>query len=112
MNIHIDEYPCWTRLCQDRARRCPRIPCMETFALGRSGLKVSRLALGCMSYGSSAWRPWVLDEEAARPFLKRALELGISFFDTADMYSLGKSEEIVGRALKDFAKRTDVVIAT
>ncbi len=85
---------------------------METIRLGGSGLVVSRLALGCMSYGSSAWRPWVLDEEAARPFLRRALELGITFFDTADMYSLGKSEEVVGRAIRDFARRTDVVLAT
>jgi aryl-alcohol dehydrogenase-like predicted oxidoreductase len=85
---------------------------METIRLGASGLKVSRLALGCMSYGSSAWRPWVLDEEAARPFLRRALELGITFFDTADMYSLGRSEEVVGKAIRDFAKRTDVVLAT
>jgi aryl-alcohol dehydrogenase (NADP+) len=85
---------------------------VETVPLGRSGLKVSRLALGCMSYGSSAWRAWVLDEEASRPFIKRALELGITFFDTADMYSLGRSEEILGRALKDFARRTDVVVAT
>src|SRR5262249_21008580 len=108
MNIHVHEYPCSRRPCQARVARCRSIARMETVALGRSGLKVSRLALGCMSYGSSAWRPWVLDEEAARPFLRRALELGITFFDTADMYSLGRSEEVVGRALKDFAKRTDV----
>jgi aryl-alcohol dehydrogenase (NADP+) len=65
-----------------------------------------------MTYGSSKWRPWVLDEEASRPFFKRALELGINFFDTADMYSLGVSEEVTGRALKDFASRDEVVIAT
>lgn len=65
-----------------------------------------------MTYGSSQWRDWVLDEEASRQFIRRALELGINFFDTADMYSLGASEEVVGRALKDFAKREEVVIAT
>ena len=65
-----------------------------------------------MTYGTSAWRPWVLDEAESRPFLKRALDLGINFFDTADMYSLGMSEEVVGRALKEFARRDQVVIAT
>ena len=65
-----------------------------------------------MSYGNPKWRTWVLDEEAGRPFVKRALELGINFFDTADMYSLGVSEEVTGRALKDFASREEVVIAT
>ncbi len=65
-----------------------------------------------MTYGTSKWRPWVLDEEPSRPFIRRALELGINFFDTADMYSLGVSEEVVGRALKDFAPRDKVVIAT
>jgi len=85
---------------------------MEYTNLGKSGLKVSRLCLGMMSYGDPKWRPWVLDEESGRPFVKRALEVGINFFDTADMYSLGVSEEITGRALKDFAKRDDVVIAS
>jgi aryl-alcohol dehydrogenase (NADP+) len=85
---------------------------MEYTRLGKSGLKVSRICLGCMTYGSSKWRDWVLDEEAARPFIQRALEVGINFFDTADMYSEGKSEEVVGRALKDFARREEVVIAT
>jgi aryl-alcohol dehydrogenase-like predicted oxidoreductase len=85
---------------------------MEYTRLGRTGLKVSRICLGCMTYGSPAWRPWVLDEEASRPFLRRALDLGINFFDTADLYSLGVSEEVVGRALKEFARREDVVIAT
>ncbi|MDZ7703601.1 MAG: aldo/keto reductase [Trueperaceae bacterium] len=80
--------------------------------LGRSGLKVSRICLGTMSYGTPDWRPWVLPEAESRPFLQRALELGINFFDTADMYSLGVSEEVVGRALKDFARRDEVVIAT
>ena len=65
-----------------------------------------------MTYGTPKWRPWVLDEEASRPFVRRALEGGINFFDTADMYSLGVSEEVTGRALKDFARRDQVVIAT
>jgi aryl-alcohol dehydrogenase (NADP+) len=65
-----------------------------------------------MSYGSKAWRPWILEEDTARPFIQRALELGITFFDTADMYSIGRSEEILGRALRDFARRDDVVVAT
>jgi aryl-alcohol dehydrogenase-like predicted oxidoreductase len=85
---------------------------MEYVRLGNTGLKVSRLCLGCMTYGTSKWRPWVLDEEASRPFIKRALEHGINFFDTANMYSLGASEEVLGRALKDHAKRHEVVIAT
>ncbi len=85
---------------------------MEYVNLGNTGLKVSRLCLGCMSYGTSKWREWVLDEDAARPYFKRALEAGINFFDTADMYSQGVSEEVTGRALKDFARRDQVVIAT
>jgi aryl-alcohol dehydrogenase (NADP+) len=85
---------------------------MEYTRLGNSGLKVSRLCLGMMSYGSTNWREWVLPEDAARPFVKRALELGITFFDTADVYSLGVSEEITGRALRDFARRDQVIIAT
>jgi aryl-alcohol dehydrogenase-like predicted oxidoreductase len=85
---------------------------MNYTRLGKTGLKVSRICLGCMTYGTPQWRDWVLDEEASRPFIRRALELGINFFDTADMYSLGASEEVVGRALKDFAKRDEVVIAT
>jgi 1-deoxyxylulose-5-phosphate synthase len=85
---------------------------MEYVNLGKSGLKVSRLCLGAMTYGSPAWRPWVLDEEESRPFIRRALELGITFFDTADMYSDGMSEEVLGRALKEFARREQVVIAT
>jgi aryl-alcohol dehydrogenase-like predicted oxidoreductase len=85
---------------------------MDYVGLGSTGLKVSRLCLGTMTYGTPKWRPWVLDEETSRPFIKRALEHGINFFDTANMYSLGVSEEVVGRALKDFAKRDDVVIAT
>jgi len=86
---------------------------MEYVNLGKSGLKVSRLCLGAMSYGSSSWRPWILDEEQARPFIRRALELGFNFFDTADMYSVGGSEEVLGRALNDFAPARDrIVIAT
>ena len=85
---------------------------MEYTRLGKSGLKVSRLCLGMMSYGSTDWREWVLPEDAARPFVKRALELGITFFDTADVYSLGVSEVITGRALRDLARRDQVIIAT
>ncbi len=85
---------------------------MDYVRLGTTGLTVSRLCLGTMTYGTPAWRPWVLDEAASRPFIKRALEHGINFFDTANMYSNGASEEVVGRALKDFAKREQVVIAT
>jgi 1-deoxyxylulose-5-phosphate synthase len=71
--------------------------------LGRTGVTVSRLCPGCMSYGDPAWRRWMLDEAAARPFFRRAVELGINFFDTADVYSLGASEEVAGRALPEFA---------
>ncbi len=85
---------------------------MQYVRLGTSGLKVSRICLGAMTYGSSAWRSWVLDEEASRPFLTRAVELGINFFDTADMYSRGASEEVLGRALKKLGKRDQFVIAT
>ncbi|MCZ7544424.1 MAG: aldo/keto reductase [Anaerolineae bacterium] len=85
---------------------------MEYVNLGRTGLKVSRICLGMMTYGTPAWRAWVLDEETSRPIIKRAVELGINFFDTADMYSLGVSEEITGRALRDFTRRDEVVIAT
>ena len=85
---------------------------MDYVRLGASGLKVSRICLGAMTYGDPAWRSWILSEEASRPFIKRALEYGITFFDTADMYSLGMSEEVLGRALKDFASRDQVVVAT
>jgi aryl-alcohol dehydrogenase-like predicted oxidoreductase len=86
---------------------------MQYANLGSTGLKVSRICLGAMTYGSKTWRDWVLEEEESRPLLQRALELGINFFDTADMYSFGVSEEILGRALKDFAPdRERVVIAT
>jgi len=80
--------------------------------LGRTGVTVSRLALGCMSYGNPAWRPWVLTEEQARPFFRRALEAGINFFDTADMYSFGASEEVTGRALREYGRMEEIVLAT
>ena len=85
---------------------------MDYVNLGTTGLKVSRLCLGCMSYGTPSWRPWVLDEQASQPFFRRAIEHGITFFDTADMYSLGVSEEVTGRALKEMARREQMVIAT
>src|SRR3954463_13286060 len=85
---------------------------MQYVNLGRTGLKVSRLCLGTMTYGDPGWRSWVLTETEGRPFIKRALEYGINFFDTADMYSRGVSEEILGRAIRDFGRREDAVIAT
>jgi len=85
---------------------------MEYVQLGRSGLRVSRVCLGCMTYGSSQWRPWVLDEAAARPFFRQAVEAGINFFDTADMYSLGVSEQVTGRALRELTNREETVLAT
>lgn len=87
---------------------------MEYTKLGKTGLDISRICLGCMGFGDSErWtHKWVLDEEASRPVIKKALELGINFFDTANIYSLGASEEIVGKALKDFAKRDEIVLAT
>ncbi|THF84750.1 aldo/keto reductase [Deinococcus sp. KSM4-11] len=85
---------------------------MQYVNLGRSGVKVSRIALGCMSYGDPAWRDWVLPEAQARPFFEKALDLGINFFDTADMYSIGRSEEITGKALRELARRDEIVLAT
>ena len=86
---------------------------MDYVNLGRSGLKVSRICLGCMSYEvTPAERPWHLGEEQARVFIRRALELGINYFDTANMYSSGASEQVLGRALRDFARREEVVVAT
>ena len=86
---------------------------MQYVNLGNSGIKVSRLCLGCMTYGSNKWRPWVLDEEASRPFFRQAWEAGINFFDTADMYSLGASEVVLGNALRELAlPREQVVVAT
>jgi aryl-alcohol dehydrogenase-like predicted oxidoreductase len=87
---------------------------MEFVKLGRTGLDVSRICLGCMTYGDPqrGGHPWSLDEQTSRPFIQRALELGINFFDTANVYSDGSSEEIVGRALRDFARRDEIVLAT
>ena len=87
---------------------------MRYIKLGKSGLDVSPIALGCMTYGEPGrGHPvWSLDEEASRPLIRQAIEAGINFFDTANMYSQGSSEEITGRALKDFAKRDEIVIAT
>lgn len=86
---------------------------MQYVNLGKTGLKVSRLCLGMMTYGSKKWREWVLDEEQAKPFVKRALDVGINFFDTADVYSTGESEKITGNLMKFFGvKRQNVIIAT
>jgi 1-deoxyxylulose-5-phosphate synthase len=86
---------------------------MEYISLGKTGLKVSRICLGCMSYGSAKWRDWVLDEPESIPFFRQALDAGINFFDTADMYSAGASEEVTGRALKKLGvRREQVVVAT
>ncbi|RKH57635.1 aldo/keto reductase [Corallococcus aberystwythensis] len=85
---------------------------MKYANLGHTGLRVSRICLGCMSYGTPKWRPWVLDEEASQPFFRRAVELGVTFFDTANMYSDGVSEEVTGRALRKYAKMDEVVLAT
>ncbi|QAT85344.1 aldo/keto reductase family oxidoreductase [Corallococcus coralloides] len=85
---------------------------MKYANLGHTGLRVSRICLGCMSYGTPKWRPWVLDEEAAQPFFRRAVELGVTFFDTANMYSDGVSEEVTGRALRKYANMDEVVLAT
>ncbi len=86
---------------------------MEYTRFGNTGMTVSKICLGTMTYGTPTERwPWALNEEQSRPFIKKALELGINFFDTADVYTAGASEEVVGRALKDFSKRDDVVLAT
>ena len=85
---------------------------MEYTLLGKTGVTVSRICLGCMSYGTSKWRPWVLDEAEAMPFFRRAVEAGINFFDTADMYSLGVSEEVTGKALREYANLDEIVLAT
>jgi aryl-alcohol dehydrogenase-like predicted oxidoreductase len=85
---------------------------MNYTKLGKTGLKVSRICLGCMSYGLKDEREWGLDEEQSRPFIKRAIELGINFFDTANMYGTGRSEQVLGQAVRDFAKRDELVIAT
>ncbi len=85
---------------------------MDYVNLGQTGLKVSRICLGMMTYGTSQWRPWVLDEADARPIVQSAVELGVNFFDTADMYSAGASEELTGKFLREFTRRDEVVIAT
>jgi 1-deoxyxylulose-5-phosphate synthase len=88
---------------------------METTRLGTTGLKISRLALGCMSYGDAAVEgahPWALNDDAAQPFFRQAVELGITFWDTANTYQAGTSEELVGRAIKRYARREDIVLAT
>jgi aryl-alcohol dehydrogenase-like predicted oxidoreductase len=85
---------------------------MEQVRLGATGLKVSRLCLGCMTYGSPEWRSWVLDMEQSKPFFQAAVEKGITFFDTANVYSIGASEEVTGRWLKEFARREEIVVAT
>ncbi|WP_138493548.1 aldo/keto reductase [Paenibacillus pinistramenti] len=87
---------------------------MDYIKFGNTGMDVSRICLGCMSFGEArpGWHQWVLNEEQSRPLIKRALELGINFFDTANVYAGGTSEEIVGRALKDFANRDEIVLAT
>lgn len=85
---------------------------MKTTILGRTGMRVSRICLGCMSYGTPEWRPWVLDQHQARPFFKRAIEAGINFFDTSDMYSLGVSEEVTGKLVREIGNLDECVIAT
>ncbi|MCO5206669.1 MAG: aldo/keto reductase [Anaerolineae bacterium] len=85
---------------------------MQYSRLGKTGLKVSRICLGMMTYGTPQWRDWVLSEEQSRPFVRRAFELGINFFDTADMYSVGVSEEVTGKLLREFAPRHEYVLAT
>lgn len=85
---------------------------MEFKQLGSTGTRVSPICLGTMTYGTPTWREWVLDEQASRPFMRKALDAGLNFFDTADMYSMGESERVVGRALLDYAAREDFVLAT
>ena len=86
---------------------------MQYVNLGNTGMKVSRLCLGMMSYGSKKWRAWILEEEESKPFIRRALDAGINFFDTADVYSLGDSERVTGNVLKEFGvKRENIVVAT
>jgi aryl-alcohol dehydrogenase (NADP+) len=85
---------------------------MEQVRLGNTGLKVSRLCLGCMTYGSPDWRSWVMDLEQSKPFFQLAIEKGITFFDTANVYSIGGSEEVTGRWLREFARREEIVVAT
>ena len=85
---------------------------MKYDRLGTTGVQVSRICLGCMSYGDPEWRPWILDAAQARPHFQKALDLGINFFDTADMYSKGVSEEVTGKLLGEMANRHDYVLAS
>ncbi len=85
---------------------------METTILGTTGMRVSRLCLGCMGFGTPEWRPWVLDENQARPFFRRAIEAGINFFDTSNMYSIGVSEEVTGKLIREYGNIDECVIAT
>jgi len=85
---------------------------MQQTRLGTTGLSVSRICLGMMTYGTPRWRPWVLDEESSRPLVRQAVELGINFFDTADTYSAGESEVLTGKFLREFCKRDEIVVAT
>jgi aryl-alcohol dehydrogenase (NADP+) len=85
---------------------------MQYVQLGRSGLSVSRFALGLMTYGTPKWRPWVLEEVAARPLVRAAVDAGINFLDTADMYSAGMSEELTGKFVREFCRRDEVIVAT
>lgn len=85
---------------------------MEYVQFGNTGMQVSRICLGMMTYGTSEWRDWILNEDASRPFVKRAIEAGINFFDTADMYSRGISEKVTGKLLREFSQRDEYVLAT
>jgi len=85
---------------------------MQYVRIGQSGLSVSRFALGMMTYGTPKWRPWVLEEGASRPLVRAAIDAGINFLDTADMYSAGMSEELTGKFVREFCRRDEVVIAT
>jgi len=93
-------------------RRLAQNGAMQYTRLGRTGLTVSRICLGMMTYGTPQWRPWVMTEEAARPLVRQAVELGINFFDTADMYSAGESEVLTGRFIREYCRREEVVVAT
>ena len=101
------------RTCQDiKETPLRKDLLMEYVNLGSSGLKVSRICLGMMTYGSPKWRPWVLDRAASRPFIRRAIDAGINFFDTANLYSNGLSEVLTGKLLKEYARRDEIIIAT
>src|SRR3989338_1189914 len=90
----------------------PRRSSMRYTQLGTTGATVSRVCLGCMTFGSQEWRPWTIGERDARTIFRKAIDAGINFFDTADQYSLGVSEEITGRALRDMANLDEIVVAT